>query len=528
MKNLKNKIFSFANLFFYFVYFFICFSSVSFPGEPSSLSGKYKDYNVILIILDALRPDHLSCYGYAKETSPNIDLLAQRGVIFTNAFSQSHNTLPSVASIFSSLYPPSHGMEHIFKDKFPDNVYTLAEILNIYGYNTVWLGHKYDPHSGMADGLLTGFEEQYNISSELSVGLKVYDWTINGSNKYHKTPFFLTIHSYLTHETFFPFNKFDNSYNTPNSFIDRLESLLIKKWEYMRYACENNPEELDIVFGNGWSKKNAKYFSQPYSQGNFWKIIYMQDLLVNRYRLLDYFRNKHINFILGSLNDIDIPFLLSLLDNSIHELDENFIGRGIAELKKINIYDKTIIIITADHGNEYREHGDIGHNYSIYDEVIRIPLIFYLPHLNKAVRINSLAQSIDIMPTVLDLLGIPLPHQAQGISLTGLIEKRPRAVVNDYIFVKSLDGSLAIRSQKWKLIRRSMGGTAGNNEFYNIQNDPLEKNNLINMEPGIADIFKVELEAKISSLPKYNEKNSEFIKEIDPQTRERIKKTGYW
>ena len=155
-----------------FFYFFISSSGVSFSEEPLSLSGKYKDYNVILIILDALRPDHLSCYGYTKETSPNIDQLAKEGVIFANTFSQSHNTLPCVVSIFTSLYPISHAMEYVFKDKFSGNVYTLAGILNIYGYRTAWLGFKNDAHSGMADGLLAGFDEQYNIKPNLKSNLK--------------------------------------------------------------------------------------------------------------------------------------------------------------------------------------------------------------------------------------------------------------------------------------------------------------------------------------------------------------------
>jgi arylsulfatase A-like enzyme len=109
-----------------------CFSGDSLQD----LSGKYKGYNLILIILDALRPDHLSCYNYNKETSPNIDALTKEGFIFTNAFSQTNITLPSVTSLYTSLYPFSHRVFHIFKDKVPERVYTLAQILSMYGYKT--------------------------------------------------------------------------------------------------------------------------------------------------------------------------------------------------------------------------------------------------------------------------------------------------------------------------------------------------------------------------------------------------------
>lgn len=513
-------------IFIYFLYFFICSSGASFAEEPLGLSGKYKDYNVILIILDAMRYDHLSCYGYTKETSPNIDKLAKQGVIFTNAFSQSHNTLSSVVSIFTSLYPSSHAEEYIYKDKFPDNTYTLSEILNIYGYRTIWFGSKSDPHSGRANGLLTGFDEQFDLWPTLNGGLKEYDKVFSAIKKYQKAPFFITIHSYLTHETVFPLNRFDNRYNAPKKFIDKLENLLVKKWEYMRYACEHNPKELDKIFGKGWSKKNSEYFTPPYSHGNFIKIISRQDSVANEYKLFLFLWSKQIALFLDSLDNKDMPSLLSLLDSSVYEFDKDFISRLSQELKEMGLYDKTVIIITADHGNEYLEHGHIGHRAFLYDEVIQVPLIFHLPDLNKTLRVDSLVQSIDILPTILDLLGIPPPHKAQGISLTGLIEDNPKTCFNEYVFVKALNGSFVIRSKQWKLIRQKMGGDA--DQLYNIQKDPLEKNNLINIEPGIAKMLKAKLEAKISSLPVYSNKNSKFIPEIDSEARERIKKTGYW
>jgi len=126
------------------------------------------------------------------------------------------------------------------------------------------------------------------------------------------------------------------------------------------------------------------------------------------------------------------------------------------------------------------------------------------------------------------LLNIPAPYNAQGISLVGQIEGKPGAVANDYIFAKTIPGSLAIRSKQYKLIQHNAEDKNFSYELYNLQNDSLEKNNLINIEPGMARILKAALEAKISSQPVYNRKKSEFIPEIDPQGREKIQKTGYW
>ena len=148
VKKIISKDFIKKNIFlklFFFIFlsslFFICAHEAEaflFSKTKKSLSSRYKGYNVILIIVDALRPDYLGCYGYSKKVSPNIDMLAKKGIIFENAFCQIPLTMPSVTSIFTSLYPFSHGTIHVFKDSVPEGVYTMAEIFSIYGYNTAW------------------------------------------------------------------------------------------------------------------------------------------------------------------------------------------------------------------------------------------------------------------------------------------------------------------------------------------------------------------------------------------------------
>ena len=501
--------------------FFFCFCSYALAADsPSeqeqsvSLSGRYKDYNVILIILDAVRYDHLSCYGYAKETSPNIDYLAKNGVIFTNAFSQSHNTLSGVASIFSSLYPSSHGMEHIYKDKFPDNVHTLAEILNIYGYETAWLGNMDDYHTSMAENLLKGFNKKYSLN-HTCVQIS------NIIKKYQDKHFFITFHSYLTHQ----FGIVGRS----KILSERLKSYYAETWKEAYYTYKNDPEKFHKLFGKDWCVENAEYFALPYSEENFYKVQQSLDSAIKKDFFIQRIKFSQINSFLSALNNEDVLTLLSLLDAAISEVDKNLIGGLITVLKETKLYDKTIIIITADHGDEYLEHGHVGHGAFLYDETIRTPLLFYIPFLlNKDAKIDGLVQNIDILPTVLELLNIPAPYNAQGISLVGQIEGKSGANTNGYIFAKTIPGSLAIRSKQYKLIQHNAKNGSFFYELYNLQRDPLEKNNLIGTESGIADILKEQLRTKFISLPKYNKKNNEFIPEIDPQVRERIKKTGYW
>ena len=191
------------------VLFVVFYHPLCLPENSFSLSDKYKDYNVILIIADSLRPDDLGCYGYAKNVSPNIDALAHRGVVFTNAFCQMPLTMPNVTSIFTSLYPKSHATLHPFKDSVPDNIVTLAEILRIYGYQTAWFGLLSDPQTGAAKGILRGFDTYQTDANLIKESGKIVDVRFDNIFQWvrqqNKRPIFLVVHTYIPHIQFFPF-----------------------------------------------------------------------------------------------------------------------------------------------------------------------------------------------------------------------------------------------------------------------------------------------------------------------------------
>lgn len=470
--------------------------------DALTLSSRYKGYNVILIICDALRPDHLSCYGYNKKTSPNIDLIAKEGIIFTNVFSQGTITLPCVASIVSSLYPFCHNMLYIFRDELPKEIITLPEILNIYGYKNIWFGPLKDPHTGLSKSLLRGFTKELYFL--LGTEDKIFNYIQENSNK----PFFIAIHSYQTHEGTFPYKRFTNDFsvNISEAFLKEIDEL----------------------------KNSIKSKIEIYKSFKDWKydaIYTMQfDTYMKGINLFD--NNKTLEF-------------LALLDSSIYEMDKKLIGGLIAHLKKLNLYEKTIIIITADHSNEYKEHGYIGHGNTLYDESIRVPLIFYLPGLKNGFKKGNLVQNIDIMPTVLDLLGIPISHQIQGISLREIMENKKNALTNKYVLSYTY-GLLSIRLKRWKLIVRLNNDLFDSNsrledvksfldkdmlfkkELFDLKRDPYERNNLILKKPRIAKYLKACLKSKISNLHSYQGKNNEFLPELDEQTKKKIITTGYW
>lgn len=500
----------------------LCLAEYSFD-----LSGKYKGYNVILIISDALRPDRLSCYGYPKETSPHIDLLAQQGVLFNNAFSQSALTLPSVVSIFTSLYPFSHGVSYVFKDKVPEKFYTLAQILKIYGYSTVWFGTINDPHTGKGNGLLKGFNEKYDLWEHNSIK-ENYSGILNWLKKHRKKPFFISVHSYLTHEKVFPFRKFNNefTYNISNNFRDFFKTMPEKWWKNLQSMLQNNQSYIYKILGEEWIKKHKEYFMQPYSSERVKNIFKIAETPEQKYELKIIYSETYSPYF-KYFDAVFLSDFYSLLDGAIFELDKNLIRELISELKRFKIYDKTIIIITADHGNEYNEHGHIGHGQFLYDESIRVPLIFYLPGFGKAKKIDTLVQSIDILPTTLDLLGIPAPHQTQGMSLVGLIDGTEDIRGRQYVFSQSIDGKYMVRAREWKFIDNPI--ETMQDELYNLTNDPKEQDNLIRKDTEIAKNLQERLLEWKKTLPSYTDNaKQQFVPYIDKETQERIRRTGYW
>lgn len=311
---IKEVFVKYTIIFFLSILFLESKPAVSFSQDITGLSGKYKGYNVILIILDAMRPDHLSCYGYSKNTSPNIDLLAKEGILFTHAFSQASITLPSVTSIFTSVYPYSHRMVYILKDKVPEKLNTLAQMLNTYGYNTVWFGALDDPHSGNAPGLLKGFKAKNNLSplNILEDNERIFRWI----RDCQKEQFFITIHSYSVHEGFFPYMRFDNKFsrNIPKDFLALMDSLDKRCWDKLQDMLKHEPEKIVDVLGEDWVKKNLMH---EYFPGAFGKLYDFVPILEKKI-ILDRTRTESTISLYKSLNKNQLAYFLSILDSAVY------------------------------------------------------------------------------------------------------------------------------------------------------------------------------------------------------------------
>lgn len=464
---MKNAFAKFA-IFFLFNYVFLClvFLCPVF-GNSASENNNSDDagYNVVLIVITALRADHLGCYGYSRGTSVNIDKLAKEGIIFKQAITQSFWTLPSLVSILTSKFVIAHNVNSR-KTKLDKNEKTLAEILKIYGYNTAAFTCGLDTSAvyGVNRGFDTYSVYQGNrpMGSFSDIMPQAVSWL--GGNK----KFFLFLQSYDVHP---PYN-------------DYREYSFDKDYKGIFDNSQLSYNELKGISGQGFYTESRRL----------------------------------------SLEPKDIIHIISRYDDCIKYAD-GFIGRFIEELKRLNLYDKTIIILAGDHGEELGERGTFNRfgNQNLYQEVIRVPLIIKYPSIRlKTKKIDSLVETVDIMPTILDLLHIPIEHNLQGKSLVPLIEKDADRVINKYAVAEASRNKLVIvRNDGWKLLYSPSG-----NELYNINVDPLERNNLIGQK----------LDVQVSLMKELFFWRQRYEKEDSPggyinlssESIEKLREAGYW
>lgn len=413
--------------------------------------------NVIFITIDSLRADHLKCYGYERNTSPNIDRFANDGILFKKAISTASWTYPSMTSLFTSQYPSVLNTMSYF-NKFRNRNLVIAEFLKNYRYYTYALVANPDFIEKL--GISQGFDvfreiksdENYLSSPEITKEAIVF-------LKNNKTkPFFLFLFYFDPHLNYF----LHENYNY-----------------YPDY--------------NGNLKSNQS---------------------IGSYKG---FRPK-----LDSLSENDIKFLEACYDSEINFTDE-YLGRLFTELKKLDVYDNSIIILTSDHGDEFMERGDLGHGQSLYQELIRVPLIIKLPHNeHKGIKLENYVGLIDIVPTLISFLGFnhfSLDLQGRILSLQDTNKD-----IGEVAIISEDPGECIILGQK-KLIIDEEDSML----LYDLDRDPLEKNNL----SGIMIETKQVLERKLVDFYRRIEKkilaSKNSVEEViySEEEKERLKALGY-
>jgi arylsulfatase A-like enzyme len=432
---------------------------------------------VILIMIDALRSDHLSCNGSTYPKTPNIDALARDGVLFPTTYAQSNNTKPSTASLLTSRYPTEHQALHK-TSILPDNVTTIAEVFNKAGYycggivTNVNLAPVYNFQQGFHEytylppKFLFGANEAasrlviYGVLRMVWMRLNKSIWvqhfyrsgeTVTGYfenflNHAKDKKFFLFLHFMDPHDPYF-----EHPYNGQG---------------YARVMMENPPAS----------------FSEPFQRN------YAQEV----------------------------------------EYTDQWIGRVVADLKAAGLYESSLIALTADHGEEFQDHGGWWHGTTLQEEQIRVPLIIKFPGEKTAGQtVTTLARSIDITPTLITEAGLNVPPRMRGNCLfDSLGHFIPREVVYSEA---DFEGNVAqmLREGAWKYILSNPENPRRRplEQLYDLSVDPKEEHNLAASQPDKVKEMKALLLTQYKELLKTKETGTQ--RSVDRATQERLRALGY-
>lgn len=387
-----------------------------------------ENFNVVLIGIDTLRADHLGYHGYHRQTSPDIDAIAKESIVFKNCFAQAPITSPSFMSVMTGRYPTYHGVTSNIGATgrngraytLDNNIPTLAQILKREGYRT---GAFTD--GGNLYGKL-GFERGFDYySMNMEYGTKmpglipendIFRWV----REYSKEKFFLFFHTFAVH----------NPWAIPDKYL--------------------------TVFGSGYTGK-----------------LLIDHLLTESLKKPG--RSPRLPFLrmADTQDQADMDYLKAIYDGAIKYVND-FISKLNALLKELRIADNTILIFTADHGEEFFEHGILGHK-QFYDELLHVPLFMKIPGIKTSSEINDIVQSVDILPTILKLLEIKNELKVHGTQLPFQSTKNPKLIA-----VAQADGlGYSIRDNKYKyLYPENISYKIRADELYDLENDPKEKNNI--------------------------------------------------
>ncbi|MBI3034059.1 sulfatase [Candidatus Woesearchaeota archaeon] len=470
-------------------------------AEKAKAANKHARPNIIIFIIDALRADHLSCYGYGLKTSPHIDELAKKGIIFENAFSCMNATEPSVTTILSGKHPRTHGILHhgnqVTEEEIEGFTKTgtklLQEILKENSYMTFgmdWLSrwHKrgFDYYHGITTsdlevkrsivGIIKGipllgqiatFAFRHMLPKRLTDKVRV---SLDGKQITRKAielieqnkgaPFFMLLHYWDTHVSF----------NAPNGI-------------YKKFLKDEH---------------NGKKY------GDFLKN-------VNRETVKEFYEG-----ILDQREDM--ATVIAKYDGAINYVDR-IIRQITSKLEAEGISDNTIIVITADHGESLVEHEILFDDHALYEPSIHVPLIIYYPKAVRQGRFSQLVQHTDLMPTLLELAGLSAcaPKDMDGKSLIQITNGNTEKL-RDYIYAEETynEEKATLRGERYKIIKSVSGkGTCrrcriihgADKELYDLETDPKELNNIAETEKKALQEMEERLETLKSHFNTKREKS---------------------
>jgi arylsulfatase A-like enzyme len=404
---------------------------------------------VVLVVVDALRADHLGCYGYGEDgISPRIDALASDAARFEMALAPSPWTLPSLATLMTGLYPSPPGARNpsdlgylgwLFhpEDYRPvsalhESRNTLAEILREAGFATA--GFVQGSYPSSAFGVSQGFDVyRENATPGIRFDMEsAFHWL----DEERPERFFLYLHTIEVHSPYAP-TEIQRGFGLrhPEVPMDELRRAVSEEQGRFR-QLDRDPDYTGTLDGSVDTLQRIARDRTP-------------------------------------LSSRDLRHLVALYDRGIAYTDY-WVGRLIDGLQERGLYEQSIVVLTSDHGEEFLDHGGLEHGHTLYDEMLHVPLIVRVPGEGQGQVVAQQVGLVDVLPTLFDVLGIGEQQGVQGRSLRSLWhgETRPE---HDYFAEASFDAGLeAVRTPRFKYVR----DRAGREELYDLSQDPSEGNSL--------------------------------------------------
>jgi arylsulfatase A-like enzyme len=438
------------------------------PNDSSATTGPT---NVLIYMIDTLRPDHTSVYGYERPTTPRLDALARRAVVFENAYSAAAWTRPATASLLTSLHSSFHGAHST--NSLASEVVTLAERFRVAGWSTwafVTNGHVFDRSLNFEQGFdrfvaIRGVKRDNHARTE-----EVNELVLPHLDAFGDEPFLLYVHVVDPHSPYDPPEGYRGLFSDPS-------------------------------------------YSGPVTPKDTVKRV------LRRWRLSD----QDVSHI-RSLYDEDIRYQDEMMGVLLERLDQMAPTAG-----------ETLVVVTSDHGEEFFEHGDWEHGTRLYEEQVRIPLVLRVPGVPTLAgrRVKERVQIIDIMPTLLAWFGIAGGEMCQGIDLGPMLRAAPESGVGSRsVYCEELRGEKntelrSLTEGPWKIIHRRVGPRE-HYSLFDLEEDPGELRDRSGSQRERLVDLRTRLADHADALAKsYSRATGGRPQDLDDATREQLEALGY-
>jgi arylsulfatase A-like enzyme len=502
---------------------FVCLAIIVFSVVAVHVYLSYRPYNVVLITIDTLRADFLSCYNPQVHPTRNIDLIARKGVLFKNAFTLIPITLPSHTSILTSRMPHEISLftnGEVFNHK---EVPMVTDFLKKKGYTSgafislgvlrgeFGLGSGFDSYEDNFDKMNGRY---YKVASEVN------EVALPWIEKNHKKKFFAWIHYSDPHEPYIPFDAPNDTEVIINGVPFYTLCIAKKEKHYLNFVAQpgenriefraivpQGPEKIQYLQSRRFLDRDVQLTPSEGFELNYGKD--WPEITLTTGAKARYFE-KSATLILNNKSKKPVPLTMrfsgGVWGQRTEEARENygtevqFVDKNIGllwqKLRDLNIQDKTIIIITADHGEGLKTHGIMGHVDRLWNEIIHVPLIVYYPLMGvQGKSVDAKVTLLDIMPTILDLLHVRNKSKMDGQSLKHYLSRSPldwimtKKVQRERIFTYTFApeakvNSFAVTDLKTKVIH-TPNKRLWQWEGYDLPEDPLEKRNLARFQPKV-------------------------------------------